>query len=88
MPGDASFNTLLDAMKRAAATLRDNEIEFALAGGLAVSARGGTESSHDVDFILHRDDAKRALDLLADAGFRWERPRVGSTRWCSTHTIR
>jgi hypothetical protein len=77
VPSDANFSTLLDAMKRAAATLRDNEIPFALAGGLAVYARGGTETAHDVDFILHRDDAERALALLADAGFRCERPPEG-----------
>jgi predicted nucleotidyltransferase len=77
MPSDASFNTLLDAMKRAAATLRDNEISFALAGGLAVYARGGTETAHDVDFVLSRDDAERALPLLAEAGFRCERPPEG-----------
>jgi predicted nucleotidyltransferase len=77
MPSDANFSTLLDAMKRAAATLRDNEIPFALAGGLAVYARGGTETAHDVDFVLHRDDAERALALLADAGFRCVRPPEG-----------
>ncbi len=74
MASDTELSTLLEAMKRAAATLRDNEIDFALAGGLAVYARGGTESVHDVDFILARDDAERALELLADAGFRCERP--------------
>jgi predicted nucleotidyltransferase len=77
MPSDATVNTLLDAMKRAAATLRDHEIDFALAGGLAVYARGGTETAHDVDFILSRDDAERALELLADAGFRGVRPPEG-----------
>jgi hypothetical protein len=77
MPSDAKFNTLLDAMKRVAATLRDNEIPFALAGGLAVYARGGPETGHDVDFIVQREDAERALDLLADAGFRCERPPEG-----------
>jgi predicted nucleotidyltransferase len=77
MPSDANFNSLLDAMKRVAATLRDNEIPFALAGGLAVYARGGTETGHDVDFIVQRDDAERALGLLAEAGFRCERPPEG-----------
>jgi hypothetical protein len=77
VPSDATFNTLLDAMKRAAATLRDNDVPFALAGGLAIYARGGTETGHDVDFILHRADAERALPLLADAGFRCERPPEG-----------
>jgi predicted nucleotidyltransferase len=77
MPSDATFSSLLEAMKRAAATLRDHEVEFALAGGLAVYARGGVETEHDVDFILRRADAERALGLLAEAGFRCERPPEG-----------
>jgi predicted nucleotidyltransferase len=68
---------LLDAMRRAAAVLRDHEVDFALAGGFAVYARGGPESGHDVDFVLTRDDAERALPLLEDAGFRAERPPEG-----------
>jgi predicted nucleotidyltransferase len=71
------FNGLLGAMKRAAATLRDDGIEFALAGGLAVYARGGPETSHDVDFVLREDDARRAVDLLAAEGWRCETPPEG-----------
>jgi hypothetical protein len=77
MPSDGTFSDLLTAMKHAAAVLRDNEIEFALAGGLAVYARGGPETGHDVDFILRHDDAERGLALLADEGFRCERPPEG-----------
>jgi hypothetical protein len=68
---------LLDAMKRAAAALRDSEIPFALAGGFAAYARGGPESTHDVDFVLLPEDADRALDVLAEAGFRAEKPPEG-----------
>jgi predicted nucleotidyltransferase len=74
MPSDGTFSDLLVAMKRAAATLRDHGVDFALAGGLAVYARGGPETGHDVDLILRRDDAERALELLGEAGFRCERP--------------
>jgi predicted nucleotidyltransferase len=65
------------AMKRVAATLREHEIEFALAGGLAIYARGGPETGHDVDFILRREDAEAALGLLESEGFRTERPPEG-----------
>jgi predicted nucleotidyltransferase len=75
MNGD--FADLLDAMKHAAAALRDNEIPFALAGSLAVYARGGPATNHDVDFILGPDDAERALDVLAADGWRVERPPEG-----------
>jgi len=77
MPSDGTFNDLLTAMKRVAATLRDNGIDHALAGGLAIYARGGPETGHDVDFILHHDDAERALELLGNEGFRCERPPEG-----------
>ena len=74
---DATFGELLTAMKRAAATLRDHEIEFALAGGLAIYARGGPETGHDVDFVLRQEDAPHALEMLGDAGFHCERPPEG-----------
>jgi predicted nucleotidyltransferase len=74
MPSDGTISDLLDAMKQVAAVLRDNEVEFALAGGQAIYAYGGPESGHDVDFLLREPDAERALHLLGDAGFRCERP--------------
>lgn len=74
---DVTSGTLLDALKRAAAVLRDHDIDFALAGGFAVYARGGPETDHDVDFVLPREDAERALNLLIEAGFEAERPPEG-----------
>jgi hypothetical protein len=71
------FEQLLSAMKRAAAVLRDSDIPFVLAGGLAVYARGGPPTEHDVDFMLRQEDAERALDALTAAGFREERPPEG-----------
>ena len=65
---------LVDAMKIAAAALRDDEIPFALAGGLAVWARGGPATDHDVDLLVKPDDADRAHDALRRAGMRTERP--------------
>jgi predicted nucleotidyltransferase len=73
----SEFETLLEGMRKAAGALRDAEIPFALAGGLAAYARGGPESDHDVDFILKPDDAARALDVLDEAGFRCEKPPEG-----------
>jgi hypothetical protein len=74
---DEAFTKLLDAMKRTAAVLRDNEVPFALAGGLAVYARGGPATEHDVDFLVREEDAEHALELLARSGFRTERPPEG-----------
>lgn len=66
-------HVLVATMKRAAAALRDAEIEFMLGGGLAAWARGGPPTDHDVDFYLREEDAERALMALAAAGMRTER---------------
>jgi hypothetical protein len=77
MSRDPQFEQILGAMKVAAAALRDGGVPFALAGGLAVYARGGPPTEHDVDFLIRQEDAERAVELLADAGFRAERPPEG-----------
>src|SRR5207249_4087992 len=64
----------LQSLKKAAAALRDAEIPFLLAGGLAVWAHGGNESDHDIDFMVKPADAERALAALAAIGMRPERP--------------
>ena len=71
------FGELVETMKRAAGVLREAEIPFLLGGGLACWARGGPETDHDVDFLVKPDDAARALDVLASAGMRPERPPEG-----------
>jgi hypothetical protein len=68
------FDEMLPSLKRAAAALRDAEIPFVLAGGIAAWARGGPETDHDVDFVLMPADADRALEVLEEAGMRPERP--------------
>lgn len=77
MADEDSFDGLLSAMKNSAAALRDADVPFALAGGLAVYARGGPPTEHDVDFIVREADAERAVDALTGAGFRAERPPEG-----------
>lgn len=61
-------------MKHAAAALRDAEIDFMLGGGLAIWARGGPPTDHDVDFFVREEDADRALEALEAASMRAEKP--------------
>jgi predicted nucleotidyltransferase len=77
MSSDAGFDRLLNAMRHGASVLRDHDIPFALAGGLAIYARGGPETEHDVDFVLRPEDAERALQAFAENGWRCERPPEG-----------
>jgi Uncharacterised nucleotidyltransferase len=74
MANERPFDEMLPSLKKAAAALRDAEIPFVLAGGIAAWARGGPETDHDIDFVLKPTDADRALEVLEDAGMRPERP--------------
>ncbi len=75
MPCD--FETLLEAMRKAAGAFRDAEIPFVLAGSIAVYAHGGPDTDHDVDFLVKPADAERALEALGQAGFRTHKPPEG-----------
>ncbi len=73
----SDFETMLETLKKAAAAMRDEGIPYMLGGGLAAWARGGPETDHDVDFVVKREDADRALQALADQGMKPERPPEG-----------
>ena len=68
------FATIEASLKKAVAALREAEVPFLLGGGLAVWARGGPETRHDLDLVVKPEDADRALAVLADAGMRPEKP--------------
>ena len=71
------FDKILDTLKKSTQALREAEIPFALAGGIASWARGGPPREHDLDYFVKPEDADRALAALAEAGFRPEKPPEG-----------
>jgi hypothetical protein len=73
----SEFADICETMKKAAAALREADVDFLLAGGLAAWARGGSSSDHDVDFLVRPEDAGRAAETLEQDGFRIERPPEG-----------
>ena len=68
------FPSIEASLKKAVAALRDADVPFLLAGGLAVWARGGPETRHDLDFVVKEDDVERAVEVLEEAGMRPEKP--------------
>jgi hypothetical protein len=68
------FAEIEHALKRAAAALSQAGIPFLLGGSLASWARGGPETRHDLDLMIKPEDADGALEALAEAGMRPERP--------------
>lgn len=74
MSAEDELQEMLPTLKKAAAALEAERIPFLLGGGLGCWARGGPPSSKDVDLMIKKEDAERALDALADAGMRPEKP--------------
>ena len=68
------MQAIAESMKKAAAAFREEEIPFLLAGSLASWARGGPETSHDLDFVVKPEDAERALEALERTGMKTEKP--------------
>jgi hypothetical protein len=71
---EPTFDELVAAMKKGAGVLQDAEIPFILGGGLASWARGGPRTEHDVDLMVRPEDAERALQAFAEAGYKTEKP--------------
>jgi predicted nucleotidyltransferase len=74
MAHDVAFDRIKESLKRAAAALSGADVPFLLGGGLAVWARGGPATGHDLDLMVKPEDAERALEVLEEAGMRGERP--------------
>jgi predicted nucleotidyltransferase len=74
---DDELEQLLEAMKGAAGVLKDADVPFLVGGGIAVWARGGPATGHDVDFFVRPEDAERALEAFETAGWKAERPPEG-----------
>jgi predicted nucleotidyltransferase len=74
---EREFESLLEAMKKAAGALRAADVPFVLGGGLACWARGGPKTEHDVDFLVRPAHAEQARAALEHAGMRTEEPPEG-----------
>src|SRR5437660_9865691 len=65
---------ILDTVRVAVAAMRDAGVHFVLGGSFAAWARGGPLPQNDLDLMVKPQDAERALEALAAAGMRTERP--------------
>lgn len=65
-----SFDAIVEALRAAVPVLHAAEIPFLLGGSMAVWAHGGPEPVNDLDLMFRPQDAERAQEALAQAGFR------------------
>jgi hypothetical protein len=77
MSHEQPFNAIRESLRNAAGALKRAEIPFVLGGGLAIWARGGPGTGHDLDLMVRPKDADRALEALGAAGMRTEKPAEG-----------
>lgn len=66
---DDQRDTLLSAVE----TLENNNIPYAIIGGIAGKELGRPRVTHDIDLFVKPDDAIAALNALGDAGFTTEK---------------
>ena len=71
---DVLFSQIQETLKHVVAALDGAGIPFLVGGSLASWARGGPDTTHDLDIIVKPDDAERAQQALVDAGMRAEDP--------------
>ena len=71
------FKEFEASLKKAIAAFREAQVPALLGGSLAIWARGGPETKHDLDFMVKEEDAERALQALIDVGMKPERPPEG-----------
>lgn len=71
---EVPFSAIKATLKKAVGALNARGVPFMLGGGLAVWARGGPDTDHDLDLMVKPEDAERALEVLAAEGMRVERP--------------
>lgn len=68
------MEAIFETLRVASAALRDAGVPFMLGGSFAAWARGGPPPHKDLDLMVKPQDAERALEALAGAGMRIERP--------------
>jgi hypothetical protein len=74
---DEGFRAFEATLKKAVAAFREAEVATLLGGSLAIWARGGPETRHDLDFMVKPEDAERALQALVEVGMRPQTPPEG-----------
>jgi predicted nucleotidyltransferase len=71
---EVPFSAIKATLKKAVGALRAADVPFMLGGGLAVWARGGPNTDHDLDLMIRPRDAERALSALEAEGMQAEHP--------------
>jgi predicted nucleotidyltransferase len=72
LPSQVDMDRLGRVLGLAVTALEEEQIPYALIGGVASSGLGRPRTTHDIDVFVKPQDAPRALRALADRGFETE----------------
>lgn len=60
------FKTVLGQLLNA---FKEHNIRYALMGGFAMGLWGGSRSTVDLDFLVHRDDMEKVHEIMSNMGY-------------------
>lgn len=63
------MSVLFEQLKLIVDSFNRNKVEFALCGGLAVSAYGPIRATEDIDFLIREEALEPALQAAAEVGY-------------------
>lgn len=63
------MSVIFEQLRLIVESFNRNEIEFALCGGLAVSAHGLIRATEDIDFLIREEALERAYQAAAEIGY-------------------
>jgi cellobiose-specific phosphotransferase system component IIB len=63
------MSTLLDELSQLISALDENEIEYAVCGGLALTIYGFPRATFDIDILIQAESLEKAYEIAAEKGY-------------------
>ena len=63
------MTTLLEELDQLISALDENEIEYAVCGGLALTIHGFPRATFDIDILIRAESLERAYEIAAERGY-------------------
>ncbi len=63
------MTTLLEELDQLISALNENEIEYAVCGGLALAFHGFARATLDIDILIQPESLEKAYKIAAENGF-------------------
>jgi hypothetical protein len=63
------MTTLLEELSQLVSALEENEIEYAVCGGLALTIHGFPRATFDIDILIRAESLEKAYEIAAEKGY-------------------